>query len=66
MEDDQFYTGDNGEVWVVKNIPKGHDIMEYLPDVEEIISTVKQFDEQSEQFDCSCRRSNYDLPCQLH
>lgn len=48
MEDDCYYTGDNGEVWVAKDIPKGHLIQEYLPEVEEVIETVKQFDEQSE------------------
>jgi ADP-heptose:LPS heptosyltransferase len=67
MEDDQFYTGDNGEVWVVKNIPKGHKIEEYLPDVEEVILTVKQFDDESDNFDLSFKKENRnDLSCQLH
>jgi hypothetical protein len=53
MEDDCYYTGDNGEAWVAKDIPKGHTIGEYLPEVSEVIETVKQCDEQSASFDSS-------------
>ena len=53
MEDDSFYAGDSGEVWVAKDVPKGHDIMEYLPNVANVIETVKQFDEQYEKSYCS-------------
>jgi lipopolysaccharide biosynthesis glycosyltransferase len=56
LEDDVFFTSEVGIKWIAKEIPKGHTIMEYLPDVEEVIKTVKQFDEQYEESYCSGRR----------
>ena len=48
MEDDSFYAGDTGEVWVAKDVPKGHKIEEYLPEVAEVIETIKHFDDECE------------------
>jgi len=67
MEDDSFYIGDGQENYVTKDIPKGHMIGEYLPEVEEVIETVKQFDEQDILNTCSCRKdAKNDLFSQLH
>jgi hypothetical protein len=58
IEDDNFYVGDGREIVLNKDIPKGHKIEEYLPEVEEVILTVKQFDEQSCEADCSYRKGD--------
>jgi hypothetical protein len=44
MEGDNLFNMDANEVWIAKDIPKGHTIEEYLPEVGEVIETTKQFD----------------------
>lgn len=52
-EENSYFGGDITDVWVAKYIPKGHSITEYLPDVEEVIETINNFDEPCEQSQCS-------------
>lgn len=55
MLDDSFQPKNAGEVYVAKDIPNGHTIDEYLPEVEEVIATVKQFNDQCEPH-CSSKQ----------
>lgn len=44
-EENSFFGGDITDVWIAKYVPKGHNIMEYLPEVEDVITTTLKFDE---------------------
>jgi hypothetical protein len=55
-----FFTSEVGVKWLAKDIPQGRNILEYLPDVEEVIETVKQFDEQYEESYCSAKEGERD------
>lgn len=46
LEDDVFFTSEVGVKWIARDIPKGHKIEEYLPNVEDVIETVKYFDDE--------------------
>ncbi|MFA5340314.1 MAG: glycosyltransferase family 9 protein [Clostridia bacterium] len=54
-EENSYFGGDITDVWVAKYVPKGHSIVEYLPEPEEVIETVLEFDESCEQSQYSYR-----------
>jgi lipopolysaccharide biosynthesis glycosyltransferase len=63
IEDDVVFGNLAGDVFVSSYIPQGHVINEYLPEVEEVISTVKQFDGEHEEscFPCRQEKENYNV-----
>jgi hypothetical protein len=54
-EENSYFGGDITDVWIAKYVPDGHSILEYLPDVEEVIKTVNSFDDQCAKASCSCK-----------
>jgi ADP-heptose:LPS heptosyltransferase len=54
MLDDSYQPKNAGEVYVAKDIPSGHTIDEYLPEVGEVIETIKQFYDQCKKH-CSVK-----------
>jgi len=54
-EENSYFGGDITDVWVAKYVPKGHKIEEYLPDVEDVIDAVSNFDETCEKSPVSYR-----------
>ena len=49
IEDDVPYEAEAGSIWIAKDLPKGHIIDEYLPDVEDVILTAIEFDDEYEK-----------------
>ena len=56
MEGDNLFNMDANEVWIAKDIPKGHTIEEYLPEVADVIETTKQFDRNYTRVYSSCKQ----------
>jgi len=66
MEDDAIFQGDTDSFMAVKEVPQGHKIEEYLPDVEEIIETVNAFDGQFIKCSSNRKERRNDIPLESH
>lgn len=69
IEDDVFFEGEPGSVWQAKALPEGRKIDEYLPDVEEVILTTLEFDDEHEKSCLSYKKGemkNGYNPLELH
>lgn len=54
-EDDEFSVATDLKGWSMKDIPEGHTIEEYIPDTDDVVNKVIDFNDQWEKAHCSIK-----------